>query len=84
MDNEKQFQSLSNEAIIEQWSDKDAPLLPVLHAFHDRDDYLSDDAIKFISKALKIPVAELYATITFYHHFSREEKGKKKSQSMHW
>lgn len=77
MDNEKQFQSLSNEAIIEQWSDKDAPLLPVLHAFHDRDDYLSDDAIKFISKALKIPVAELYATITFYHHFSREEKGKK-------
>jgi len=50
--------------------------LPVLHAIHDRDGYLSDDAIRVVSKGLKIPLAELFATVTFYHHFSRSKPGK--------
>ena len=76
MNMETTIQSITNEEIIEKWSDKDAPLLPVLHEFHNRDNYLSDEAIKFVSKELKIPIAELYATITFYHHFSRNPDGK--------
>ena len=78
MNIEKPLNSISNEEIIEKWLGKDAPLLPVLHAFHDRDNYLSDESIKFVSDKLKIPIAELYATITFYHHFSRDPDGKKK------
>ena len=78
MNIEKPLNSISNEEIIEKWLGKDAPLLPVLHAFHDRDNYLSDESIKFVSDKLKIPIAELYATITFYHHFSRNPDGKKK------
>jgi NADH:ubiquinone oxidoreductase subunit E len=71
MNIEKPLNPTTNEEIIEKWLGKDAPLLPVLHAFHDRDNYLSDESIKFVSDKLKIPIAELYATITFYHHFSR-------------
>ena len=78
MNIEKPLNPTTNEEIIEKWLGKDAPLLPVLHAFHDRDNYLSDESIKFVSEKLKIPIAELYATITFYHHFSRDPNGKKK------
>ena len=67
---------MTDQEIIDQWKDQDAPLLPVLHAFHDRDDYLSDEAIRVISTGLKIPLAELFGTITFYHHFSRSKNGK--------
>ena len=65
-----------NQAIIDQWREEPAPLLPVLHAFHDRDGWLSAEVIRDVSAALKIPVAELYGTVTFYHHFSLAPPGQ--------
>ncbi|MFP6856386.1 MAG: NADH-ubiquinone oxidoreductase-F iron-sulfur binding region domain-containing protein [Roseibacillus sp.] len=67
---------MTDQEIIDHWKDQDAPLLPVLQQFHDRDEYLSDDAIRAVSAGLKIPLAELFGTVTFYHHFSREKGGK--------
>jgi len=65
----------TNEELIEQWKNEPAPLLPLLHAFHDRDGYLSDDALRAVSGGLKTPLADLYGTVTFYHHFSRTPGG---------
>ena len=65
----------TNEELIEQWKNEPAPLLPLLHAFHDRDGYLSDDALRAVSDGLKTPLADLYGTVTFYHHFSRTPGG---------
>jgi NADH-quinone oxidoreductase subunit F len=50
-------------------------LLPLLHAFHDRDGFLSEDAIRAVSEGLSTPLADLYGTVTFYHHFSRIPDG---------
>ena len=61
---------------VDRWRREPAPLLPLLHAYHDRDSYLSDEAIREISDGLRIPLAELFGTITFYHHLSRIESGK--------
>ena len=36
-------------ALVDYWSKEPAPLLPLLHAFHDRDGYLSDDALRVVS-----------------------------------
>ena len=69
-------QSPPDHELTERWKDEPAPLLPMLHAFHDRDGYLSESSIRAVSEALGIPIAELYGTVTFYHHFSREEPGK--------
>lgn len=66
---------LTNQELIAQWQDQPAPLLPLLHAFHDRDGYLSDDALRTVASALRIPLADLYGTVTFYHHFSRVKGG---------
>jgi NADH-quinone oxidoreductase subunit F len=68
--------SPANQDLIERWRDEPAPLLPLLHAFHDRDGYLSEEAIRAIAGALRIPLADLYGTVTFYHHFSRQEPGE--------
>ena len=62
-------------ALIEQYRDEPAPLLPILHAFHNRDGYIGTRAIEAIGKELRIPLADLYGTVTFYHHFAREEGG---------
>ena len=62
--------------LINHWRDQPAPLLPLLHAFHERDGWLSENALRCVSDGLKIPLAELFGTVTFYHHFSREENGR--------
>jgi NADH-quinone oxidoreductase subunit F len=62
---------LTDQAIIERWRHEPAPLLPMLHAFHDRDGFLSDQALRGVANALRIPLADLFGTVTFYHHFAR-------------
>ena len=65
----------TNDELIECWRGEPAPLLPLLHAFQERDGYLSEKAIRETSAALRIPLADLYGTVTFYHHFSRQSGG---------
>ena len=68
--------SRTDQDLIDRWRGEPAPLLPILQAFHDRDGYLSNQALEVTSSALKIPLAELFATVTFYHHFARTPGGK--------
>jgi len=67
---------LADLALIASLGDEPARLLPVLHAFHDRDGYISTQAIEATGKVLRIPLADLYGTVTFYHHFAREAPGQ--------
>ena len=66
----------SDRDLVARWKNEPAPLLPLLHAFHERDGYLSEEALRVVSKGLRIPLADLYGTVTFYHHFSRVEGGR--------
>ena len=63
------------QEIIDRWKDEPAPLLPVLQELHDRDGYLSEEALHSVAVGLRIPIADLFGTVTFYHHFSREPGG---------
>ena len=71
----------SNQELIDTHQSSPAPLLPLLHAFHDRDGYLSEEALRAVSKGLRIPIADLYGTVTFYHHFARRESDNGTSAS---
>ena len=66
----------TNRELIECWRNEPAPLLPLLHAFHDRDGVISEAALRDIAVGLRVPLADLYGTVTFYHHFSRETPGQ--------
>lgn len=65
----------TNSELIARARKQPAPLLPLLHQLHERDGYLSDDALRDVAKGLRIPIADLFGTVTFYHHFSRVEGG---------
>jgi NADH-quinone oxidoreductase subunit F len=62
----------TDDELIERWRDEPAPLLPLLHAFQDRDGHLRDTALRAVAKGLRIPIADLFGTVTFYHHFARQ------------
>lgn len=65
----------TDDELCERWRDAPAPLLPLLHAFHDRDGYLGEVALRAVAKALRIPIADLFGTVTFYHHFAQQPPG---------
>ena len=67
----------SDQDLIERWRGEPAPLLPTLHAFHERDGYICEEALRAVSSGLAIPLAELFGTLTFYHHFSRQPPGRR-------
>jgi len=68
----------TDEALLEQWREEPAPLLPLLHAFHERDGHLSEEALRFVARGLRIPIADLFGLVTFYHHFARTEGGRER------
>lgn len=61
--------------LIARFRELDQPLLPALHAFHERDGFLSEDAIRAVAKGLGTPLADLWGTVTFYHHLARVPGG---------
>ena len=65
----------TNDELVARWKGEPAPLLPLLHDLHARDGHLSEDALRAVSAGLRIPIADLFGTVTFYHHFSREAGG---------
>jgi len=65
----------TDQQLMDRWRGEPAPLLPLLHEFHRRDGYLSESSLRAIALGLRIPIAELYGTVTFYHHFSRNPGG---------
>jgi len=66
----------TNTELIADWHDAPAPLLSILHVFHDRDGFISEAALRDIAVGFRIPLAELFGTLTFYHHFAREAPGQ--------
>ena len=40
----------TNQELVDHWRDEPAPLLPLLHAFHDRDGFLSEEAMRELEK----------------------------------
>jgi NADH-quinone oxidoreductase subunit F len=66
---------ISDDDILARWKEEPAPLLPILHDFHDRDGFLSEESLRAVAHGLRIPIADLFGTVTFYHHFAREPRG---------
>ena len=66
----------TDQELIQRWRGEPAPLLPLLHAFHDRDGYISDESLRYAAVGLKVPLADLFGIVTFYHHFSRTAPGQ--------
>ncbi|SEF66626.1 NADP-reducing hydrogenase subunit HndA [Caloramator fervidus] len=73
-DEQSKFEEL-RKFIQEKRNDKGA-LMPVLQKAQEIFGCLSYDIQEFISKELKVPMAEVYGVSTFYSQFTLEPKGE--------
>ncbi|MFC1752382.1 NADH-quinone oxidoreductase subunit NuoE [Thermoproteota archaeon] len=51
-------------------------LLPLLKQVHEKEGYISEKAVKEISKKTGIPASRVYGTATFYAHLHTTPQGK--------
>ncbi|MCK6495335.1 MAG: bidirectional hydrogenase complex protein HoxE [Candidatus Omnitrophica bacterium] len=51
-------------------------LIEALHTVQETFGYIDEDALKYLSRALRIPLSQVYGVATFYHYFSMKPQGK--------
>lgn len=61
---------------IQEYLDREGPLLPILHALQEEFGYIDKAAEPMIAEALNITRAEVHGVITFYHDFRCEPAGR--------
>ena len=62
--------------ILTQHDFEDTQVIAIMQAVQSEYRYLSEDALSYIAKALKISEAKIYGVATFYENFSLEPKGR--------
>ncbi len=51
-------------------------LIEVLHVVQETFGYLENDALEYVSKALGVPLSQVYGVATFYHFFTLKPQGE--------
>lgn len=64
------------DKIIQRFKDKEIDLIQVLHEAQNEYNYLPQDVLKYISRALHIPFSMIYSIATFFAAFSLTPRGK--------
>jgi len=76
--NLKQEQDITKyiSALVDEKGHEKAELIPILHEINAANGYISDDAIKALSKQMKIPTSQIYSVVTFYRMLSHKPRGR--------
>ena len=56
--------------------DRSDELLEILHEIQKEEGFLSDAALRTISKSLNLSRAEVHGVVSFYHDFKREKQAE--------
>lgn len=64
------------DIIIASYQAEQGMLIPILQDVQQKYNYLPEDALKSVSKKLKIPLSRIYSVATFYNAFSLTPRGK--------
>jgi NADH:ubiquinone oxidoreductase subunit E len=62
--------------ILEKYTNKKGALMPILNEIQDNYGYLPQEALKEVSKAVNISLAEIYGVATFYSRFTLKPRGE--------
>jgi NADH-quinone oxidoreductase subunit E len=62
--------------IVEKYEAKPTALIMILQDVQKHYRYLPVDALKFVSRKMNLPLAQIYGVATFYRSFSLKPKGK--------
>jgi formate dehydrogenase subunit gamma len=59
-------------ALIDERSELEGAMLPILHALQEKFGYVDSRAVAIVANALNISRSEVFGTISFYHDFKRQ------------
>lgn len=51
-------------------------LIETLHAVQESFGYVDEEALKYVARALRVPLSQAYGVATFYHYFNMKPQGK--------
>ena len=63
------------DAILGKYKDEQGALIPVLQDITSEFNYLPEDALRYVSETLDVPLSQVYHVVTFYTSFSMEPRG---------
>jgi NADH-quinone oxidoreductase subunit E len=64
------------EEIINDHGDQRSDLITVLHEVQSNYNYLPEDALRYLSERMSIPMIDIYSIASFYKSFSLTPRGK--------
>ena len=64
------------DTLIESWKGKRGNLIPLLEETQELIGYLPPVILRYVARALRLPVAEVHGVVSFYHFFTMKPKGK--------
>ena len=70
------FDNTMLEKILEMHSGQKGALIPILQEIQAAYGYLPEEALKMVSRRVKVPLSRIYGVITFYAQFYLTPRGK--------
>jgi NADH:ubiquinone oxidoreductase subunit E len=70
------FDNTKLEKILEMHSGQKGALIPILQEIQAAYGYLPEEALKMVSRRVKVPLSRIYGVITFYAQFYLTPRGK--------
>lgn len=64
------------DEIISRYRNENGPLIPILQEAQGVYGYLPAHVLKYISKAMRLPLAKIYGVVTFYSQFRLKPVGR--------
>lgn len=64
------------DATMRRLGHKPHALIETLHTVQEAFGYLEDDSLRYVAKALNVPLSKVYGVATFYHYFTLKPQGE--------
>jgi NADH:ubiquinone oxidoreductase subunit E len=69
-------ETIQVDEALQGWSERAEDLIPVLQEIQARFHYLPEEALRVVSRRLRVPLTEVFHVATFYNCFSLEPRGR--------
>ena len=69
-------ETIQIDEALRGWSGRAENLIPVLQEIQARFHYLPEEALRVVSRRLRVPLNEVFHVATFYNCFSLEPRGR--------
>ncbi len=66
----------SLDETLDRYHYEPTALIQILHAAQQLFGYLGADVLRYIAGKLRLPIAQVYGVVTFYHLFTTKPRGK--------